>query len=91
MVDKIHNRINGTNNMQKVMVGLNRSSLAWKSKNPGWSNLNKFNAKLNALANSKPDYHYVSANYLEMINDTDIHYNGDGQLLLGFRLAQEFY
>ncbi len=90
LVNKIHNRMQGTQNMQVVMVGLNQSAGAWKSNATKLANLKKFNRKLYDLANSKPNYHYVSANKLEMINNTNVHYNGDGQILLGFRVSREF-
>lgn len=91
MINKISNKFQNTQNMKVIMVGLNQSAGHWTSNPTKLANLKIFNKKLIDLANARTDYHYVSADKLEMQSPTNGHYNGAGNILLGFRVARKFY
>ncbi len=96
MLNKMRYSIQGAQNMTVALVGLNRDAGAYALKIPNTNTtylpfVNSFNNKLWSLANSNPRYRYVSANGLDMRTNTDIHYNGNGLIGLGFRTSTVYY
>lgn len=87
MLNEMKRRIRRAQNMKVALVGLNPNASGWNGYKP---KLREFNQRLQGVANSNPNYHYVNTYGLDMKSPTDIHYNANSLMTLGLRVVNVF-